>query len=277
MARALPQRIRGQHRFEPPDRLVVPRRARGRPRSDPWWLPAAAPPAEPLRCWRTPRRRTRRTPARARTPSPGRADPRPPRAPCPGERAPHPPARPNRAESTSPEVHLEQVAGGAGEDPDGVGGASRPDRCSQPRHQVVHRARWISRHLANPQPVAEPIDRHDFAGMHQQHGEQPADPRPPAQGGFTVRGVEFHGAEHPDTDGHAAQCAGRGGGSRMSPELIRRIARLLSVRTNWSACRPGGVEMRRPAVDGRSGGAGPISGRLRRAHRCRSRRTRVCE
>ena len=105
-------------------------------------------------------------------------------------------------------VHLERVAGRPSEDPDGVGGAGRPDRGSQPRHQVVHRARRIGRQITTPQHVAEPIDRHDLPGVHQEHGEQPADPWPPVQGGFAARAVEFHGPEHPDPDCHVASVPG---------------------------------------------------------------------
>ena len=101
-------------------------------------------------------------------------------------------------------VHLEQVAGHASENPDRVGGTGRPDCGTQPRDQVVHRALGIGRQVRTPQHVAQPIDRHHLPGVRQEHGEQPADPRPPVQGGLAARGVELHGAEHPNPSCHAA-------------------------------------------------------------------------
>ena len=159
-------------------------------------------------------------------------------------------------------VHLERVAGHASDDPDGVDGAGRPDRGSQPRHQVVHRARRIGRQITTPQHIAEPTDRHDLPGVHQEHGEQPADPWPPVQGGFAARAVEFHGPEHPDPDGHVASVPGTS--RRISSCAASSLDHRRGTRPGYAWRVPGG-----PSPGDLGGSAVPLSGGELAADRAR--------
>ena len=207
MARALRQWIRRQHRLESPDRLVVLPEGQGG--LDP--IEGGHPP-EPLQPSHLGTDELLVDELAERRPVPQRQRPIEQVRGCCGYRVLLCPRRidqPLEAGGVNGAgIHLEQVTGRPSEDSDGVGATGRPDRETQPRDQVVHRGRGMSRQVMTPQHVAEPIDRYDLPGVHQEHGEQPADPRPPVQGGFPGRAVEFHGPEHPDPDCHVASVPG---------------------------------------------------------------------